>query len=150
MKSNRNFGMVKFAGLALLTTALAPQALRAQHPLACSNSTLKGTYIASSTGTVVGVGPAAVVNGYTFDGNGNGTVFAETISFNGTITTGVTGTVTYTVNSNCSGSDTISMSTGQTADFNFLVNVNGSSFSFISTDSGFVASGEGTRLRGEK
>jgi hypothetical protein len=145
MKSNRNLGMVKLAALALLTAALAPQALRAQHSPPCSNSTLKGTYMASSTGTVVGVGPAAVVNGITFDGSGNGTVFAETVSFNGAITTGVTGTVTYTVNANCTGSDTITMSTGQVADFNFVVNGNGSTFFFISTDSGFVASGQGIR-----
>ncbi len=146
MKSNRNLGMVKFAALALLTVALAPQALRAQRSQTCSNGTLKGTYIASSTGTVVGVGPAAVVNGYTFDGNGNGTVFAETVSFNGTITTGVTGTVTYSVSSNCSGSDTVTMSNGEVANFNFLVNSNGVSFYFISTDSGFVSSGEGIQL----
>ena len=54
MNSNRNFGIVKFAALALLTAALAPQALRAQYSPTCSNSTLKGTYMASSTGTVVG------------------------------------------------------------------------------------------------
>lgn len=149
-KTNRNFGMVKFAVVALLITAWAPQALRAANSQACSNSTLKGTYMASSTGTVVGVGPAAVVNGVTFDGNGNGTVFAETISMNGTITTGVTGTVTYAVNADCSGSDTITMSTGAVADFNFLVNLKGSTFSFISTDSGFVVSGEAVRLGGEK
>ncbi|HEV2380409.1 MAG TPA: hypothetical protein VG206_11515 [Terriglobia bacterium] len=148
--TNRNLGMVKFAVLALLTTAWAPQALRAANSQGCSNSTLKGTYMASSTGTVVGVGPAAVVNGVTFDGNGNGTVFAETISMNGTITTGVTGTVTYSVNANCSGSDTITMSTGAVADFNFLLNANGARFFFISTDSGFVASGEGIRLGEEK
>jgi hypothetical protein len=147
MSSNRNFGMVKLAALALLAAALAPQALRAQQ--ACSNSSLKGTYMASSTGTVVGVGPAAVVNGITFDGKGTGTVFAETVSFNGTITTGVTGTLTYTVAADCSGSDTITMSTNQTADFNLIVNVNGSSFFFISTDSGFVSSGQGVR-QGEK
>jgi hypothetical protein len=146
MNSNRNLRRVRFAVLALLTTALAPQALRAQNQQRCSDSSLKGTYIASSTGTVVGVGPAAVVNGVTFDGSGTGAVFGETISINGTITTGVTGTVTYSVNADCTGSETVNMSTGAVADFNFLVRENGSSFSFISTDSGFVASGEGTRL----
>ena len=144
---NRNFRNVKLAAVALLAAALAPQALRAQKT--CSNSTLKGTYIASSTGTVVGVGPAAVVNGATFDGSGTGTVFGETISMNGTITSGVTGTVTYAVNADCTGSDTITMSTGAVADFNFLVKENGSKFFFISTDSGFVASGEGVRLDGQ-
>ena len=137
---NRSLRRVKFAAVALLAAVFVPQALRAQD--SCSNRSLKGTYIASSTGTVVGVGPAAVVNGFTFDGSGTGTVFAETISMNGTITTGVTGTLTYTVNSNCSGSDTINMSTGAVADFSFLVNSNGATFSFISTDSGFVVLGE--------
>jgi hypothetical protein len=149
MNLNRSFGMAKLAVLALLTAALAPQALRAQSSPTCSNRTLKGTYMASSTGTVVGVGPAAVVNGITFDGNGNGTVFGETISFNGAITTGVTGTLTYTVNADCTGSDTITMSTNETADFDLVVNVNGGRFFFISTDTGFVASGQGIR-QGEK
>ena len=150
MNSNRNLGMVKYAALALLTTALASQALSAQPSQTCSNSTLKGTYMASSTGTVVGVGPAAVVNGFTFDGSGKGTLFGETISVNGAITAGVTGTVAYTVNADCTGSDTIAMSTGQTADFNFVVKVNGSRFFFISTDPGFVASGEAIRLDAEQ
>ncbi|HEV2424523.1 MAG TPA: hypothetical protein VGZ29_06830 [Terriglobia bacterium] len=146
MKSIRNLASVKFAAVALLAAALAPHALAAQ---TCSNSTLKGVYIASSTGTVVGVGPAAVVNGATFNGSGTGTVYAETITINGAITSGVTGTVTYSVNSDCSGSETVSMSNGSVADFNFLVNSNGNTFSFISTDSGFVVSGEGTRLGGQ-
>jgi hypothetical protein len=64
----------------------------------------------------------------TFDGSGKGTVFGETISFNGAVTSGVTGTFTYTVNADCTGSDTVTMSTGQTADFNFLVKENGASF----------------------
>jgi len=149
MKS-RNLRSVKFAAVALLAVAFAPQVLRAQDSQTCSNSTLKGTYIASSTGTVVGVGPAAVVNGFTFDGSGKGIVFGETISMNGSITTGVTGTLTYTVNADCTGSDTVSMSTGSVADFNFLVNVKGTTFSFISTDSGFVVAGEGARLDGKK
>jgi hypothetical protein len=146
MNSNRSFRMVRLAAIALLITAWAPPALRAENSQGCSNSTLKGTYMASSTGTVVGVGPAAVVNGVTFDGSGSGTVFAETISLNGAVTTGVTGTLTYTVNANCTGSETVTMSTGQTADFNFLLKLNGSSFSFISTDSGFVVTGEANRL----
>lgn len=145
MNSNRNLGLVKVAALALLAAALAPQALRAQ---ACSTHALKGTYIESSTGTVVGVGPAAVVNGVTFSGSGTGTVFAETISMNGVITSGVTGTLTYSVNSDCSGSETVNMSTGAVADFNLLVDVKAGSLSFISTDSGFVVSGQGTRLGG--
>ncbi len=147
--TNRNLGSVKFAALALLTAALAPQALRAQNSH-CSNSTLKGAYMESSTGTVVGVGPAAVVNGVTFDGSGNGTLFGETISMNGTIATGVTGTVTYTVNANCTGTQTYTLSTGAVADFSFLVNADGHRFFFISTDSGFVVSGEGVQLGAEK
>jgi hypothetical protein len=144
MNPNRNLKRMKLAALALLAIAFAPQVLKAQQ--ACSNNTLKGTYMASSSGTVVGVGPAAVVNGVTFDGSGKGIVFGETISINGTITTGVTGTVAYAVGADCTGSDTITMSTGTVANFNFLVKENGGTFFFISTDSGFVASGEGVRL----
>ena len=51
----------------------------------CSNASIKGTYGFSCEGTVVGVGPLAVVALFTADGKGNGSE-VETISLNGRIT----------------------------------------------------------------
>jgi hypothetical protein len=60
--------------LVAFTAALTPQALKAAHadgqcPL--QNATLRGTYMSSGTGTIVGVGPASAVGTITYDGKGN-------------------------------------------------------------------------------
>src|SRR5262249_32367541 len=68
----------------------------------CSNDSTKGTYGVSCEGTSGGL-PVAVVGVYTADGKGNSSG-GETLSFNGTIITGVTFTGTYTVNPDCTGS----------------------------------------------
>src|SRR5262245_34538225 len=69
----------------------------------CSNASIKGGYGLSCEGTVVGVGPLAVIGVLTADGKGNGSE-VETISFNGDIVQGATFTVAYTVNADCTGS----------------------------------------------
>ena len=73
----------------------------------CSNASLKGAYGLSCEGTIVGVGPVAVVSVLTADGKGNSSG-AETLSVNGTIVPGVTFTGAYTVNADCTGSLVIS------------------------------------------
>src|SRR5262245_58319201 len=69
----------------------------------CSNVSIKGDYGFSCEGTLVGVGPLAVIGVFTADGKGTGSE-VETISFNGAITTGATFTVSYSVNGDCTGS----------------------------------------------
>jgi len=69
----------------------------------CSNASLQGTYGLSWEGTVVDVGPLAVVGVFTADGNGTGSE-VKILSFNGVTTPGATFTVTYTVNADCTGS----------------------------------------------
>jgi hypothetical protein len=98
---------------------------------------VKGTYGFSCEGTVVGVGPLAVIGVFTADGHGNGSE-VETISFNGEIITGATFTVTYTVNADCTASF---MSTGLGAVFHadFVIDDNKKEIRLISTDPGFVA-----------
>jgi hypothetical protein len=140
MNSNRNLRLVKFAVLALLIAAFAPQALRADDE--CSNRTLKGTYMATATGTVVGVGPLANINLVTLDGSGNGQSFGQTRSVNGIIATGGPAPVTYTVNSDCTGTATFA----GPAHFNIVVDKKGAGWFFIRTDAGFVASGYTIRL----
>ena len=50
----------------------------------CSNASIKGAYGLSCEGTVVGVGPLAVIGVFAADGKGNGSE-VETLSFNGEI-----------------------------------------------------------------
>jgi len=103
----------------------------------CSNNSLKGTYGLSCEGTVVGVGPLAVVGVFTADGKGNGSE-VETISFNGVITTGATFTVTYTVNADCTGSF-VSTGFGSVFHNDFVIDDNKKEIRLIPTDPGVVA-----------
>jgi hypothetical protein len=95
--------------LAAMTFAAAPQALKAadtdgQCPL--QNATLRGTYMVTGGGTIVGFGPVSAVGTITYDGKGNG-VNTFTASGNGTIFRGVTLTGPYTVNRDCTGTLTL-------------------------------------------
>ncbi len=103
----------------------------------CSNNSLKGTYGLSCEGTVVGVGPLAVIGVFSADGNGNGSE-VETISFNGVITTGATFTVTYTVNADCTGSF-VSTGFGSVFHNDFVIDDNKKEIRLTPTESGFVA-----------
>jgi hypothetical protein len=90
--------------LATMTFAAAPQALKAtdsdgQCPL--QNATLRGTYMVTGGGTIVGVGPLTAVGTITYDGKGN-SVNIFTVSVNGAISRGVV-TGPYTVNRDCTG-----------------------------------------------
>jgi hypothetical protein len=123
MKRSMNCAMALGAA-AMLVMLMAPGA---QATPSCSNRTLKGSYGATITGTISGL-PFAELDLVTADGNGNfsGT---GTVSYNGSIST-VTFTATYSVNSNCSGS--ASLSTGVTQ--NFIIKTDGSEVQFIGTN----------------
>ena len=103
----------------------------------CSNASIKGTYGLSCEGTVVEVGPIAVIGVFTADGDGNGSE-VETISFNGDISQGVPFTVTYTVNADCTGSF-VSTGLGSVFHNNFVIDDNKKEFRLIPTEPGFVA-----------
>ena len=125
--------------LAIITFALAPQAFSAQCPL--GNATLHGSYTVFGTGTIVGVGPVTVVGVHTWDGQGN-TVATYTASVNGTIFTDVTVTGTYTVNSDCTGSNAES----DGSNYSLVASPDGHGTTWIRTDAGTVISGTETRL----
>jgi hypothetical protein len=78
----------------------------------CSNATLNGSYGLFGSGTIIGVGPVALVGVFTFDGKDNmtGTVIQKVNGNN----VEVTFTGTYTVDPSCLVSDTVLTSTGQT------------------------------------
>src|SRR3954465_7787585 len=105
MKLTESFSIRNLLVLGALTLALAPQALRAQPK--CSNSTMNGTYVASGTGTVIGVGPIASVSMLVYNGDGTGTVLSGTKSVNGVVTTSSNVAATFNVNPDCTGSKTI-------------------------------------------
>jgi hypothetical protein len=132
-----------FCGLAAITFAAAPQALKADNADALcplGNATLRGTYMSRAEGTVVGVGPLAAVGWLTYDGKGN-VVNGFTISVNGVISSG-TISGPYTVNSDCTGSTNLSGS-----NYYFIVTPDGSTVNWIASDPGSVFSGTEIRLR---
>ncbi len=104
----------------------------------CSNASIKGSYGFSCEGTVVGVGPIAVVALFTADGNGKGSAI-ETTSLNGEITTEVPFTVSYTVNADCTGSFESTAPDGTVFDNYFVLDDNKKEMRLIPTVPGLVA-----------
>jgi len=110
-----------------------------QGAVTCGATGKKATFAANLTGTINGIGPAAVVGQAILDGKGNisGT---GTFSLNGTIVTGsITGT--YTENADCTGTAQITPQGFSTLNFNFVVVNVGKEILLIETDSGTTVSG---------
>jgi hypothetical protein len=104
----------------------------------CSNASIKGSYVISCEGTIVGTGPLAVVGVFTADGKGNASE-VETISVNGVASQGVPFTVTYTVNADCTGSHVATGKDGSVFHGDIVIDDNKKEIRYISTvPSGFA------------
>ena len=125
--------VISFVSLLVLGLVSRVQA----HGGECSNASIKGAYGLSCEGTIVGVGPLAVIGVFTADGKGKGSE-VETISFNGDISQGVPFTVTYTVNADCTGSF-VSTGFGSVFHNDFVIDDNKKEFRLMPTDPGVVA-----------
>ena len=118
----------------------------------CSNATLNGVYVFSAVGSSVTtaadgttVTPIAVAGSerYYGDGTFSGVV---TVSEGGTIVPKASYRGTYTVNGDCSGTETIPAQGGNPAQtFDVFVKPSGNAFRFIETDTGIVLSGDESR-----
>jgi hypothetical protein len=89
----------------------------------CSDETLKGSFALVGTGSVVtgpNPGPRAVVGVLTANGEGH-LSGSTTKSSNGTIHRNLIVTGTYTVDSDCTGSATVTDSVGETRNFDFVI-----------------------------
>lgn len=97
----------------------------------CSNRILKGSYGLYADGTVIGVGPSAVIAIFTYDGQGNltGTGTSKT---NGNVAH-FTLTGTYTVDEDCNLSETLLFPSGATALHEGVIVDNGKEFFFLNT-----------------
>ena len=139
--------MTKFFGslaLAALAWGLASHPAMAQEQWACSqgNAVMNGVYAVSGGGAITGVGPIASVALIIYNGDGTGTLIFGTTTVNGTSTTSDHVPITFTVNSNCTGSKIL----GKTH-MNFVITPDGSTINWIVTDSGATFSGTGVRIR---
>jgi hypothetical protein len=139
--------MTKFFGslaMAVVCAAFAPQALKADGVPHCSmgNAVMQGTYVAHGTGTVIGVGPISTVSLLIYNGDGTGVSVFSTKSVNGGSSTAANVPASFTVNADCTGSKNI----GATH-FNFVITPDGSTITWIVTDTGVTMSGTGIRLK---
>src|SRR5271169_5465597 len=100
--------------LVLLTLALAASSTLTAHASACSNSTVRGTYAFTIHGTIfLPDGSTLLIDGIakeTYDGNGNETQ-VDAVATNGNLTPGWRpGAGSYSVNPDCTGTQTIVVS----------------------------------------
>ena len=87
----------------------------------CSNRTLKGSYGLYADGTVIGVGPTAVIAIFTYDGEGNLTG-TGTSKVNGNVAH-FTLTGTYAVDQDCNVSDSVLFPSGATATHEYVIHL---------------------------
>ena len=108
-------------------------------------ATLNGTYLFDGSGVqVVGTDrvPIAQAGHVTFDGSGHVPDDLFSRSMNGVITLNIASTGTYTVNPNCTGTLTVRGVNGAPdIHVDLFISPDGSKFSFLLADPGFVVSG---------
>ena len=104
---NRNMTMRILVAALVVTFVVSMGPLAQAASRKCSLSKLAGTYGLTTTGSIPGIGPVAAVGSITFDASGN-ISGSQTRSLNGDIAD-ETFTGTATVNSDCTGTDTVSV-----------------------------------------
>jgi len=138
-----------FATVLFFTFTLLANTPNAQAQPSCTNDTLSGSFGYTNTGRILAgpdAGPFGGVGRQTFDGKGN-TAATASVSVNGNIFH-VTIKGTYVVNSDCTGSMSLTVSAGPETFTNHvdLVIVNGGTeFRAINTDPGIVITTVGTK-----
>lgn len=138
----------------LLTFALAASSTVAAHASSCSNSTIRGSYAFTIHGTIfLPNGATLLVNGIakeTFDGAG-GVTQVDAVATNGNLTPGWRpGTGTYSVNADCTGTQTISVPGLPDLHLQIIVAQSGNTIHQVVIDPGIATTGEGERVRALK
>ena len=116
----------------------------------CSNSTIKGTYAFTIHGQVLlPDGSALLIDGLaktTFDGKGNLTQL-DAVAVNGNVAPGwASNTGTYSVNPDCTGTQTIVVPGLPDLHLQFIVAQSGNTIHQIVIDPGFATTAEGERV----
>ena len=127
------------AGMFGRSVALGAQDDRDRHDHACTLASLNGPYGFTGTGTINGEGPVASVGTFTFDGEGI-IVGHFSQSRNGNLNH-QSPTGTYTVNSNCTGSWTLSNG----SEVDFVIVAGGDELMWVRTDPGVVITAVGKK-----
>jgi hypothetical protein len=106
----------------------------------CTDLGVKHTYSLEAAGIVSGVGQVAVAGQLKLNGTGSITG-TETLSLNGTIHSAVAVTGTYQINSDCTGSATVTPSGMSTMHMNLLIVNAGKELMLIETDANTIVAG---------
>jgi len=137
--------------LFLLTLGLAALSTLTAYARPCSNQTLKGTYANSLHGLIFLPGGSAplVLAGVvktTYDGNGTFTQ-VDAVSDNGSGVTGWRpGSGTYSVNPDCTGTQTIVIPGMPDLHLQFVVSPSGNTLHFVVIDPGLATAGDSERI----
>jgi len=134
----------------LLALALVVSSPLMSHASACSNSTIQGSYASTIHGTLLlPNGSTLLINGIskaTFDGKGNVTG-VDAVADNGNLTPGWRpSTGTYSVNPDCTGTETIVVSGLPDLHLQFIVAQSGNTIHQVVIDPGFATTAEGERV----
>jgi len=136
--------------LSLLVLALAASSTLTAHASGCTNLTMKGSWVQHLQGLIfLPDGSSLVLTGITkstYDGLGNLTAL-DSSGTNGAVPTGWrTGTGTYTVNPDCTGTETISFPDQADIHAQFVLAQSGNKLHYVNVDAGIALSGEAERF----
>lgn len=140
--------------LLLLILVLAASSTLTAHASGCTNRTIKGAWIQALHGLIfLPDGTSLVLTGVTkttYDGLGNSTEL-DSSGVNGSVPPGWrTGSGTYIVNPDCTGTETISFPGQADIHTQFIVAQSGRKIFYVNVDAGISISGEAERFDAPK
>ncbi|HVI77084.1 MAG TPA: hypothetical protein VM715_02745 [Candidatus Acidoferrum sp.] len=138
----------------LLAFALIVSSPLISHASACSDSTLRGSYAFTIHGSIIlPDGSTLLVDGLakqTFDGNGNFRQ-VDAVAVGGNLPPGWRpGSGTYSLNPDCTGSQTIMIPGNSDVHLQLIVAQSGNTIHQVVIDPGVAATAEGERVRAPK
>src|SRR5438477_6911508 len=138
----------------LLALALIVSSPLMSHASACSNTTIRGSYAFTIHGTIfLPNGSTLLVDGIakeTFDGEG-GVTQVDAVATNGNLAPGWRpGTGTYSLNADCTGTQTISVPGMPDLHLQIVVAQSGNKIHQVVIDPGFATTAEGERVKASK
>jgi hypothetical protein len=138
----------------LLALALIVSSPLISHASTCSDSSLRGSYAFTIHGSIIlPDGSTLLVDGLakqTFDGNGNFTQ-VDAVAVGGNLPPGWRpGSGTYSLNPDCTGSQTIVIPGNSDVHLQLIVAQSGNTIHQVVIDPGVAATAEGERVRAPK
>ena len=153
-KNSLEASMKSRTSLLLLILVLAASSTLTAHASGCTNRTIKGAWVQNLQGLIfLPDGTSLVLTGVTkttYDGLGNLTAL-DASGVNGNVPAGWrTGSGTYTVNPDCTGTETISFPGQADIHAQFALAQSGNKLHYVNVDPNISLSGEAERFDAPK